>query len=198
MTNKSLIFPPLSQIAQNIQLVILDRDGVINHDSPNYIKSPTEWIAIDGSLEAIATLNQEGLKVCVATNQSGIGHGYFNEATLLAMHKKMQQQLKTVQGHLNGIFFCPHTPDDDCDCRKPKTGLYQRAMHLLQMSPQQCLVVGDALRDLQAAQASATHAALVKTGKGEKTWQQHQHDLSIDVYRDLSHLTTSLLQYRHG
>src|SRR3989344_4486862 len=104
-------------------LVILDRDGVVNYESPTYIKSPEEWRALPGSLEAIATLNAAGHKVVVATNQSGIGRGYYSLATLEAIHQKMKEELARAGGCIEGIYFCPHIPEENCECRKPKPGL---------------------------------------------------------------------------
>src|SRR5690349_2204364 len=108
-----------------MKLVILDRDGVINHDSDAYIKKPEEWMPIEGSLEAIARLNQSGFHVVVATNQSGVGRGLFDMATLNAIHDKMHRALGQVGGRVDAIFYCPHTPEANCRCRKPKLGMYE-------------------------------------------------------------------------
>ncbi len=115
-----------------MKLIILDRDGVINHDSDQFIKSPEEWKPIPGSLEAIARLNQAGYRVVVATNQSGIGRGLFDMDTLNAIHDKMHKALAQVGGRIDAIFFCPHTNADNCDCRKPKPGMLQRDRRALQ------------------------------------------------------------------
>jgi D-glycero-D-manno-heptose 1,7-bisphosphate phosphatase len=118
-----------------MKLVILDRDGVINHDSDQYIKSPDEWRPIPGSLAAIARLNQAGYRVVVATNQSGVGRGLFETDTLLAIHDKMLKALTQVGGRIDAIFFCPHTNVDKCDCRKPKPGLFKEIAGRLQHRP---------------------------------------------------------------
>ena len=119
---------------KNKKIVLLDRDGVINHDSDNYIKSPDEWIPIPGSLEAIAKLNQAGYKVIVLTNQSGISRNYFTVDTLSKMHEKFYQLLENVGGHIEALFFCPHLPEDQCDCRKPKPGLFDELVKRMNLS----------------------------------------------------------------
>lgn len=144
------------------QLLILDRDGVINQDSPQYIKSPAEWHAIPGSLEAIADLNRAGIKVVVASNQSGVGRGYFTAETLALIHKKMVTELAKLGGHLDGIYYCPHHPATNCNCRKPKPGLLLNILHDFKIEPKDTLVVGDSLRDIEAAQASGCDSVLVK------------------------------------
>jgi D-glycero-D-manno-heptose 1,7-bisphosphate phosphatase len=151
------------------KLVILDRDGVINVDSDAFIKSPDEWVAIPGSLEAIARLNQAGYRVAVASNQSGIGRGLFDMAALNAMHAKMHRQLAAVGGRIDAVFFCPHTAQDQCDCRKPKPGMLKMIADRFEIDPEETPVVGDSLRDLQAGAALGFRTHLVLTGKGEKT-----------------------------
>lgn len=175
------------------KLIILDRDGVINCDSPHYIKSPDEWIPIPGSLEAIAQLNQANYQVIVATNQSGIGRGLYNVATLELMHQKMQQMLTTVGGHIDHIFYCPHTPNDNCNCRKPKTGLFQQIAATLQCSLHNVPAIGDTLRDIQAAQSAGCYAILVRTGQGAKTLADNP-DLTMPIFADLAHAVAALLQ----
>ncbi len=152
-----------------MKLIILDRDGVINQDSDSYVKTVDEWIPLPGSLEAIVRLNQAGYHVVVATNQSGIGRGYYDLATLDAIHQKMHQLLGKLGGHVDGIMFCPHTPDDNCECRKPKTGMYREIARRWGISLEGVPVIGDSHRDLEAAVAVGGKAILVKTGKGEKT-----------------------------
>ena len=151
------------------KLVILDRDGVINVDSDAFIKSPDEWIPIQGSLEAIARLNQAGYRVVVASNQSGIGRGLFDMATLNAMHVKMHRAAAAVGARIDAVFFCPHTAEDQCECRKPKPGMLKMILERYEADPALTPVVGDALRDLQAGAALGFPTHLVLTGKGKKT-----------------------------
>ena len=147
------------------QLIILDRDGVINHDSDAYIKSPQEWHAIAGSLHAIALLNKAGYFVAIASNQSGLARGYFTQQQLDAIHLKMQTELALVGGHVDAIFYCPHGPEDACLCRKPKPGLlFQIARHF-NLDLSQALLIGDSASDREAADAASCEAVLVKTGK---------------------------------
>ncbi len=152
-----------------MKLVILDRDGVINHDSDQYIKSPDEWKPIPGSLAAIARLNQAGYRVLVAANQSGVGRGLFETDTLVAIHDKMHKALTQVGGRIDAIFFCPHTNADNCDCRKPKPGMFREIALRFNADLSGVPAVGDSLRDLQAAAALGAQPMLVLTGKGRKT-----------------------------
>ena len=152
-----------------MKLVILDRDGVINHDSDQYIKSPDEWRPIPGSLAAIARLNQAGYRVVVATNQSGVGRGLFETDTLIAIHDKMLKALTQVGGRIDAIFFCPHTNADNCDCRKPKPGLLKEIAGRYNVDLTGVPAIGDSLRDLQVAAAVGAQPMLVLTGKGRKT-----------------------------
>lgn len=175
------------------KIVILDRDGVINHDSDHYIKSPEEWKPIPGSLEAIARLNQAGYLVVVATNQSGVGRGLFGMDTLNAIHERMVKMLTPLGGRLDGIFFCPHTPDDGCDCRKPKPGLLEAVGRRFNVELGDAVFVGDSLRDLQAAQAVGARSVLVLTGKGEKTRQSPELPEGTPVYADLAAAVGGLL-----
>ena len=150
----------------NNKLVILDRDGTINQDSDDFIKSPEEWIPLPGALEAIARLNHAGWQVVVASNQSGLGRGLFDMATLNAMHAKMNKLLSTVGGRIDAVFFCPHGPEDKCPCRKPLPGLFEQIGERLGMDLKGTHVVGDSLRDLQAGVAVGCTPHLVHTGKG--------------------------------
>lgn len=148
-----------------MQLVILDRDGVINYDSDDYIKSPEEWIPIPGSLEAIAKLKSAGYTIAIASNQSGLARGYFNQQTLDAIHQKMQDTLKTFDAQIDAIFYCPHGPNDGCACRKPKPGLLLQIAEHFKVSLQGIPFIGDSLRDIQAAQATGCLAIFVESGK---------------------------------
>jgi D-glycero-D-manno-heptose 1,7-bisphosphate phosphatase len=152
-----------------MKLVILDRDGVINYDSPHFIKNPDEWKPIPGSLEAIALLNQSGYRVALATNQSGIGRGLFDMATLNAIHDKMHRALGQFGGRIDALFYCPHAAEDNCDCRKPKSGMIEEIGSRFGIDLKTVYSVGDSLRDLQASATSGAQCILVLTGKGEKT-----------------------------
>jgi D-glycero-D-manno-heptose 1,7-bisphosphate phosphatase len=169
-----------------MKLVILDRDGVINYDSDAYIRSPDEWKPIPGSLEAIAQLNQAGYRVVLATNQSGIGRGLFEMATLNAVHDKMHRALGQLGGRIDAIFFCPHAQDDGCNCRKPRPGLYEEIGHRLNISLRDVPSVGDALRDLQASAAVGAQPILVLTGKGKRTAAEGQLPPGTLTFPDLA------------
>lgn len=152
-----------------MKLVVLDRDGVINVDSVHFIKNTNEWVPISGSLEAIALLNQSGFRVAIATNQSGISRGLFDMVTLNAIHDKMCRALNALGGRIDAIFYCPHSADDHCDCRKPKPGMMEEIGRRFGMDMKGVPMVGDALRDLQAGAALGMQPILVRTGKGEGT-----------------------------
>lgn len=176
-----------------MKMIILDRDGVINQDSDQFIKSPEEWIPIPGSLEAIARLNQSGWRVVLASNQSGVGRGLFGMDTLNAINAKMVESLAQVGGRLDAIFFCPHAADSTCDCRKPKPGLYKQIESRFNVDLTGVPMVGDSLRDLQAGQAVGCQTYLVLTGKGERT--REDPDLPPDtlIFPDLSAIADALL-----
>ncbi len=169
-----------------MKLVILDRDGVINQDSDAYIKSPNEWRPIAGSLEAIARLNQAGYHVVVATNQSGVGRGLFEMATLNAIHDKMHRALAQVGGRIDAVFFCPHAQDAGCACRKPKPGLLEEIASRLNVNLKNVPAVGDGLRDLQAAAAVGAAPILVLTGKGAKTRKDGGLPEGTQIFADLA------------
>jgi D-glycero-D-manno-heptose 1,7-bisphosphate phosphatase len=152
-----------------MKLVILDRDGVINFDSDQYIKSPAEWRPIPGSIEAIARLHQGGWRIAVATNQSGIGRGLFDMATLNAINDKMMEMVFRQGGRIDALFFCPHTAAESCDCRKPRTGMFEEIAARFHTELKGVPVVGDSLKDLQAADAVGAQPILVLTGKGPRT-----------------------------
>jgi D-glycero-D-manno-heptose 1,7-bisphosphate phosphatase len=169
-----------------MKLIVLDRDGVINHDSAAYIKSPAEWRPIPGSIDAIARLNHAGFHVVVATNQSGIGRGYFDMAALNAIHAKMHQALAQAGARIDAIFFCPHMAEDHCHCRKPKTGMFDDIAHRLNTSLAGVPVVGDSGRDLEAAAAVHASPILVLTGKGKKTRRAGNLPPDTRVFADLA------------
>ncbi|MDR3159456.1 MAG: D-glycero-beta-D-manno-heptose 1,7-bisphosphate 7-phosphatase [Zoogloeaceae bacterium] len=169
-----------------MKLVILDRDGVINYDSAQYIKSPAEWKPIPGSLEAVARLNQAGYKVVIVTNQSGIGRGLFDMDTVNAIHEKMHQALFAVGGCIDAIFYCPHPADSGCDCRKPKPGLFKQLAGRLNVNLAGVPAIGDSLRDLEAAAAVDCQPILVLTGKGEKTREEGRLPPNTLEFADLA------------
>lgn len=175
-----------------MSLIILDRDGVINHDSDDFIKSPAEWEPIEGSLEAIARLNHAGYRVVVITNQSGIARGLLDVDTLTRIHSKMRRMLAQVGGKIESILYCPHGPDDECDCRKPKEGAFSELASRLRIDLTNIPAVGDSLRDLQAAKTAGAKPILVRTGKGERTLAQGVPD-DVAVYDDLASVVDSLL-----
>ncbi|MBT7410390.1 MAG: D-glycero-beta-D-manno-heptose 1,7-bisphosphate 7-phosphatase [Methylococcales bacterium] len=185
---------------KNKKIVLLDRDGVINHDSDNYIKSPDEWIPIPGSLEAIAKLNQAGYKVIVLTNQSGISRNYFTVDTLSKMHEKFYQLLENVGGHIEALFFCPHLPEDQCDCRKPKPGLFDELVKRMNLSDlNNTPYVGDSYKDIEVARKVNATPILVKTGKGERTISQHSNDLAkVGIYNNLADFVNDYLRLREN
>lgn len=177
-----------------LKLIVLDRDGVINQDSDDYIKSPEEFIPLSGSLEAIARLTQAGWRVVVATNQSGVARGYYDLATLQRIHGKLHRLLTPLGGQIEAIFYCPHGPDERCDCRKPKPGLFRDIEARLQVSLRGVPAVGDSLRDVEAAQAVGAQAILVRTGKGERTLAKGKGLDDVPVYADLAAAVDALLQ----
>jgi len=176
------------------KLIVLDRDGVINYDSDDYIKSVDEWIPLPGSMEALAKLTQAGFKIAIATNQSGISRGYFTVATLDAMHQKMLTLATEAGAKIDYIAYCPHGPDDGCDCRKPLPGLIHQIEKALNLSAKDCYMVGDSLRDLQAGQAAGLIPALVLTGKGQRTLDKENGLPSVDVFDDLNHFVDNLFK----
>jgi D-glycero-D-manno-heptose 1,7-bisphosphate phosphatase len=178
-----------------MKLIILDRDGVINQDSDAYIKHPHEWIPIEGSLQAIAKLNRAGYRVFVATNQSGIARGLFDIETLNAIHQKMTYAVQAVGGTIEAILFCPHGPDDDCDCRKPKSGLYEAISDRCQQPLKDIPVVGDSIRDIEAAIKVEASPMLVRTGKGEQALKKLRANYpQVPVYKDLFSVSEQLIQ----
>ncbi|OZI40978.1 D-glycero-beta-D-manno-heptose-1,7-bisphosphate 7-phosphatase [Bordetella genomosp. 1] len=177
-----------------MKLIILDRDGVINQDSDAFVKSPEEWIALPGSLQAIARLNQAGWTVVVATNQSGVARGLFDMATLNAIHGKMRRELAALGGHVDAIFMCPHGPDDGCACRKPLPGMLIDIAHRYDVHLAGVPAVGDSLRDLQAAAAAGCQPWLVGTGNGSKTRAKGGIPENTREAADLAAVVDTLLQ----
>lgn len=177
-----------------MKLIILDRDGVINQDSDDFIKNVDEFIPLPGSLEAIARLNQAGYRVTIATNQSGIARGYYDIATLNAMHDKLRRLLSTLGAGIEMIAFCPHGPDDNCDCRKPRAGMYREIADRFEVTLHGVPIVGDSLRDLIAAREVGARPILVRTGKGLRTLEKGEGLEGIAVYDDLATAVTALLE----
>jgi D-glycero-D-manno-heptose 1,7-bisphosphate phosphatase len=179
-----------------MKLIILDRDGVINHDSDDYIKSPDEWIPIPGSLDAISRLNHAGYHVAIASNQSGISRGYFSLETLAAMNVKMNEQLSQLGGRIDAMFFCPHGPNDGCDCRKPRPGLLTEIGNRFQAELGDVMFVGDNINDVKAARAAGAQPVIVKTGKGEQTASLlvEENINGVPVFDDLAGVVNSILE----
>jgi D-glycero-D-manno-heptose 1,7-bisphosphate phosphatase len=177
-----------------MKLVILDRDGVINFDSDAYIKSPDEWKAIPGSLDAIAQLTQAGYHVAVATNQAGVGRGLFEMATLNAIHDKMHRAVGQAGGRIDAVFYCPHAREANCGCRKPKPGLYEEISKRFGMSLKGIPCIGDSQRDLEAAAAVGGQPMLVLTGKGELTRSENKLPAGTLVFKNLAEAVSSFLK----
>ena len=179
--------------SRTARLIVLDRDGVINHDSEQFIKSPDEWRPIPGSLEAIARLSHAGYRIVVATNQSGVGRGLLDFATLIAIHEKMHRALSHVGGRVDAIFYCPHTADARCECRKPKAGMLREIGVRFNVDMAGIACVGDGLRDLQAAESVGAQPMLVLTGKGEKTLREGGFPGNTVIFPDLAFVASALL-----
>ena len=173
-----------------MKLAILDRDGVINENSPDYIKSPEEWYPLPGSLEAIARLKRAGWRVAVATNQSAIGRGLITQATLEAIHASMARALEAHGGRIDVLAYCPHTPDDHCDCRKPASGLLREISTRLGTGLAGVPFIGDNSSDVLAARAVGARPILVRTGYGEATAAEYP---DVPVFDDLAAAVNSLL-----
>jgi len=173
------------------KIVVLDRDGVINADSPDYIKSASEWNALPHSLEAIAKLTRAGFTVIVASNQSGLGRGLFDADELESIHQKMLHEVSVAGGEIAAIYFCPHRPDENCDCRKPQPGLLQQIAADRQITMLDVPVIGDSARDLEAARAMGARPILVLTGNGEKTLASG--DPVKEVFENLDQVADALI-----
>ena len=175
---------------------MLDRDGVINEDSDDYIKSPDEWRPVPGSLEAIARLHQAGFVIAVATNQSGVGRGLFSLDTLWDIHKKMLAEVLAAGGYIVRIFFCLHAPEDECDCRKPKPGMLLQAAEYFACGFDNMILIGDSARDIEAARVVGARPILVRTGKGRHTEGTFAAADLPEVYDDLGAAAEALIAER--
>jgi D-glycero-D-manno-heptose 1,7-bisphosphate phosphatase len=174
-------------------LLIVDRDGVINHDSEDYIKSPAEWMPIAGSLEALARASQAGYRIVVVSNQAGLAYGLFNVDTLNEIHAKMIRELKRFGGEIEAIFFCPHAPEAGCECRKPRPGMLKEIGARLRMSLEDVPFIGDKLSDVQAARAVQARPLLVLTGYGQETIDR-EDVFGIEIYPDLAAAIADLVE----
>ena len=180
------------------RVILLDRDGVINVDSPDYIKTADEWQPIPGSLDAIRRFNAAGYKVGVCTNQSGVGRGLMSATALSRIHAKMARELDRCGGWLDAVLFCPHAPEVGCSCRKPAPGMLRDALVAFAASPEDACFVGDSERDLQAALAATIEPLLVRTGNGTLTEQTLPQDHNIRCFDDLAALADGLLDDQTG
>jgi D-glycero-D-manno-heptose 1,7-bisphosphate phosphatase len=177
-----------------MKLIILDRDGVINQDSDTFIKNPDEWVPIENSMQAIAKLSRAGYHVFVATNQSGLARGLFDINTLNAIHRKMIDAVQAEGGNIEAVLFCPHGPNDNCNCRKPKPGMYETIGIRTQQSLKGVPIVGDSLRDIEAAVSVMASPYMVRTGKGERTLKQLKNTYpNVPVFDDLFSVATQLI-----
>jgi D-glycero-D-manno-heptose 1,7-bisphosphate phosphatase len=174
-----------------MKLVILDRDGTINEDRDDYVKSADEWVPLSGALEAIARLNHAGFHAVVASNQSGLGRGLFDMATLNAMHAKLNQMLAKHGGRVDAVFFCPHAPDEHCECRKPLPGMMLQIAERYGVNLRDVPVVGDSLRDLQAAAAAGCEPHLVRSGKARTLSDAQVSQLAAQVEGTIVHADLS-------
>ena len=182
-----------------LKLIILDRDGVINKDSADYVKSAEEWEPLSGSLEAITRLTSAGYRVVIATNQSGVGRAYFTMDDLGEMHAKMRQLLAEKGGLIDAIFVCPHKPEDACQCRKPAPGMFEEIKQRYKIDQTaEIYAIGDSMRDLQAASAAGFKPWLVLTGNGQKTRQDPAFDADTPISNNLSAVVDTLLSSQHG
>lgn len=176
------------------KLVILDRDGVINHDAEAFIRTPDEWRPIEGSLEGIAMLSAAGFEIAVATNQSGVGRRLLDKPTLTAIHQKMRKLVREAGGDLGRVVYCPHHPDDGCDCRKPLPGLFRRLSHQYGRSLDGVPMIGDSLRDIDAAIAAGGRPVLVLTGNGHRTAAEiAARGEEVETYADLYSAAAALI-----
>jgi len=176
------------------RLILLDRDGVVNHDSPDYIKTPEEWVAIPGSIQAISDLKASGRLVAICTNQAGVARGKLSLAQLQAIHHKMKAALADSGAELDGLIFCPHHPEEGCSCRKPRPGMLLKMMAQLDVAPDQTVYAGDSIRDAEAATAAGCHFVLVRTGNGKDAESTLRRRGLTEVYDDLADFVASLAE----
>lgn len=185
----------MAKNAKNPAFIILDRDGVINFESKEYIKTPEEWLPIPGSLQAIGLLTKAGYTIAVATNQSGVGRGFYTEADLALIHQKMLDSIKVKGGKVDKVFYCPHLPDDHCSCRKPGIGLFEQIADYYQLDLRGIIAIGDSLRDIKAALQVSCEPILVLTGNGEQTLLNNRELVDeIPIFPDLLSAVQKLLQ----
>lgn len=181
-----------------MKLVIIDRDGVINKDSDAYIKAPEEWIPIPGSLQAISQLTKANFKIAVATNQSGVGRGYYDEEMLNQIHQKMLKQITEAGGKVDKIVYCPHHPNEQCNCRKPKPGLLQQIAEYYKISLTKIPYIGDSIRDVQAALNAGAQPILVLTGNGKQAKEQLDNSKNIPIFPNLAEAAQSIIKNYKG
>ena len=186
--------PPPKNTITVCNVVFLDRDGVINRDSPDFIRSEDEWLPLPGSLEAIAALSAAGWTVVVATNQSGVARGYLSEAGLERIHERMRLAVRQAGGHIDAVFFCPHGPDDGCSCRKPADGLFSRISERYGCPLAGVPAIGDSARDIEAARRAGARPILVLTGNGRAALEALGHPADLEVYADLKAAVSRLLE----
>lgn len=176
-----------------MKIIILDQNGVVNHNSPTFIKTPDEWQPIPDSLEAIARLTQSGYRVVIATNQSGIGRGLLDMSMFTAINDKMYKAVQQVGGHIDAIFFCPHTNVDKCACRKPETGLFEEIRQRYGVDLSTVPAIGDSLKDLQAAASAGAKPILVLTGNGKETQVSDQLPKDTLIFDNLATAVDALI-----
>lgn len=176
-----------------MRVLVLDRDGVINHDSPDYIKSPDEWRPLPGSIEAIARASKAGYAIAVASNQSGVGRGMFDLDMLSAIHAKMIEAVEDAGGRIDLIVFCPHKPDEGCECRKPKPGMLRRIAAELGTPVQDQWMIGDSMKDLEAARTVGMQPVLVRTGNGAPVERELPESTDVLVFDSLAAAVDHLL-----
>lgn len=174
------------------RLLILDRDGVINEDSPHFIKSPDEWIPVPGSLRAIGTATKAGFRIAVVTNQSGLGRGLFSVEDLHRIHARLLHEAEQHGGVIDAFFFCPHTPQDRCDCRKPRAGMVRAAAARSRLALQDAVMIGDRDSDIAAARAAGVLPILVRTGHGAQTAAELGAAEDLCIYPDLAYAVDAL------